>query len=930
MKLPDDISKALRLYVLLAFVTVGSGCGRLDPQAELATAAERMATGDYAEAAIRLDNVVQAQPENAEARRLRGELALQLGEYASAAEELERAEMLGLPSEAIALGLAEAWTALGRSTEALALLDSVATAHASEPLYWILRADALLREGRVAEAQRALEDGARIGNAGSRTTIVRARVAEALGRTAEAEAILDAAVRETPEAPALHSARAELFVRTQRLDEAAANLLRATELYREASLVSRELDALLGLVQVQLARNDLDAAEAAAARLVDLAPQAAMTAYFSGLVEFRRGNFDAAAASIQSLVNAAPDNIQFRSLLGAIHLARGNLGQAEQQFLRVLATNPRDPAAVKLLAETRLRQQRPAAALNALEVLQGAAAEDPQIGLLSGLANFLAGDPEQGLLYLEQAASLDPANELLKLQLARAYLAAGRDSDASTLLESAFEGGTAPVEAAVLRFFAEIRGGTPEQGAAAASTLLADFPDEPAALTAVATYFQLQGETQRARELFERAAALETDGVTARMFVAAALVQEGRSEDAEDLLAEVLEAEPDNVQALTARAQLLAARGEVDEAVGLLDRAAEGSESITPRLALAHMHLRQGSLGAAEQALAAAAAIMPDNPELLALSGIAAFAAGRPDEAVELLRSAAVALPNRLGLALALAQAEVATGQPDAARATLRRVLEVAPDSLSVRLALGGVELRLGNATEALSIAADLKADFPAQSAGYVLEGDAQVAARRYAAAAGSFAAAFERESTWPMLVRRLGALRLAGRSDEALAATEAWLAVNPGHVPSALMRAALLQGAGRAAEALRANDTVLDLDADNLVALNNAAWLAHELGDPRALGLAERAYELATENPAVLDTLGWILLDEGRAEDAVTHLSRAAELAPRALEIRYHLGEALAASGRSAEAEAVLTSLLEEGGEFEQRDEAARLLETL
>jgi tetratricopeptide (TPR) repeat protein len=143
-------------------------------------------------------------------------------------------------------------------------------------------------------------------------------------------------------------------------------------------------------------------------------------------------------------------------------------------------------------------------------------------------------------------------------------------------------------------------------------------------------------------------------------------------------------------------------------------------------------------------------------------------------------------------------------------------------------------------------------------------------------------------------------------------------------------MYAGLLQAAERDGEALPAYDAVLSLDATNLVALNNAAWLAQKLGDPRALELAERAHGVAGDNPAVLDTLGWVLLARGRAEEAVTHLSLATEAAPQALEIRYHLAEAFAALGRSTEAEAVLTALLAEERDFEQRAAAARLLETL
>ena len=121
----------------------------------------------------------------------------------------------------------------------------------------------------------------------------------------------------------------------------------------------------------------------------------------------------------------------------------------------------------------------------------------------------------------------------------------------------------------MLRLFADIRGGTANSGAA--TELLEQFPREPRALTAVAIYSQLRGDNQRARELFEQAAALETNGATARLFVAAALVQEGRNQEAEQLLAKVVAEQPTNTKALTALAELKTARGAYDEDLRTLD-----------------------------------------------------------------------------------------------------------------------------------------------------------------------------------------------------------------------------------------------------------------------------------------------------------------------------------------------------------------------
>jgi len=345
---------------------------------------------------------------------------------------------------------------------------------------------------------------------------------------------------------------------------------------------------------------------------------------------------------------------------------------------------------------------------------------------------------------------------------------------------------------------------------------------------------------------------------------------------------------------------------------------------------LAQLRIRQGDLSAAKQQLDAAAQVAPDNPEVVAVRGLLALSEGRADDAVTLLQKAESQLPNRLGVTLALARAQLATARPDAARTTLLRMLAIVPASLPLRFTLGEAELKLGNAAETLSIATRLKAEYPEQSGGYVLDGDAQVATRRYSAAADSFAKAFAREAAWPVLARLVGALQLAGRPTDALRATEDWVAANPSHVPGTLALAGFLQAMDRNDEALRMYERVLGGESNNLVALNNAAWLSNQLGRPDALALAERAHRLAPDSAPVLDTLGWILLVKNREQEAITYLSRAAELAPRDSEIRYHFAKGLAALGRTAEARSVLTTLLADGVEFEHSVDARRLRDSL
>ena len=95
----------------------------------------------------------------------------------------------------------------------------------------------------------------------------------------------------------------------------------------------------------------------------------------------------------------------------------------------------------------------------------------------------------------------------------------------------------------------------------------------------------------------------------------------------------------------------------------------------------------------------------------------------------------------------------------------------------------------------------------------------------------------------------------------------------------------------------------------------------------PSGLEYAEKAYKVASGNPAVMDTLGWILVEQGNTNRGLPLLQKAASLAPAIVEIRYHLAAGLAKSGDKAAARKELGQVLGKGQQFSQVAEAKLLL---
>jgi putative PEP-CTERM system TPR-repeat lipoprotein len=939
MRIRRNRRRAWASLVCATLILLVAACQPLDPAAELAMATERFAARDFATAAVHINNVIQARPNDAAAHVLYAKIALALGNARLAKAQSDRAASLGAAQTAASPGAvqgdaalvgAEATLQLGGAKEALALLDRVASALERSADYWVLRARVELALGSLDDAEQALDRAGSLGAGAPSYELARAQLAALRGRSDEALAILNAALAKAPEDAALYVARAQVLVQGDQSAGAVADLTRAADLYRASGAAPLEASALFRLVQVNLAANDNDAAAAAANRLAKRAPQAAFTAYAKGLVEYRAGRLASAANELQKAVSAEPDNPALLTVLGAVQLALGNLGQAEQYLLQVVARSPGDPLAVKLLAETRLRQQRPEAALDALQPLAAAGVTDPQVGLLSGLASVLAGNPKQGVLYLEQAVALDPGNEMLKLQLARAYSAAGRASDGLELLRANFGAGSGNLEGRLVRLFGEARLGSTEQGKKAAADLLADFPRDARALTGAAMYYQLVGDARQMRALLEQAVAVDGRFVPARLLLAGALVSEGRSADAEQQLRQAHAIEPRNVQAVAALAQLAVARGSPDEAESLLREALAAAPVVPLQLMLAQLYVSRGQIAEAADLVAKAQAAAPDEPTVVAARGVLALVQGKLSDAVTLLTDAVARLPGRLDLVLALAQAEIGTNRAADAVKRLRRAVDAAPQSLPARLALGQAELRLGNTESAMKMAKALQAELPRQAGGYLLEADVDISRRQYDAAAESTRRAYEQDPSWNVANAVVLALQLARRPAEGLALVERWVHDHPDHKPGRLMLANQLQVAGRADEALREYDALLELDPNNVAALNNAAWLAQERGEPRALELAERAVKLAPDRAEVLDTLGVVLLGQKRDAGAVAHLEKAAKLDPKALEIRYHLAQALVQARRTDEARTTLEALLKDERPFNEKESARKLLESL
>lgn len=134
-----------------------------------------------------------------------------------------------------------------------------------------------------------------------------------------------------------------------------------------------------------------------------------------------------------------------------------------------------------------------------------------------------------------------------------------------------------------------------------------------------------------------------------------------------------------------------------------------------------------------------------------------------------------------------------------------------------------------------------------------------------------------------------------SGNNEQALELLSEALTELPGSSQLLYARAMAAVNADQLALAEQDLRTIIQGDPENAVALNALGYTLSDRTDRQreALRLIETALALEPDNPAILDSMGWVLFRLGRAEEGLPYLREAAEAEPHP-EIVAHLIEVL------------------------------------
>lgn len=918
-KFPKSVS-ALIITLLL------TSCGGDSPETLISSSKDYLAKKDTKAAVIQLKNAIQQNPKLVEARFLLGSALLESGDVAGAEVELRKALELKYPEDSVVPILARAMLTGGQAKKVVEEFGKTKLSP-GEPLAAL---NTTLSAAHAFLGNRDISKALLTEALATKPDYVPALLADIRETAANKDALsarskIDTVLAKNPNDP-------EALYLNGALYSADGDSAKAIEQYRKAiDAKPAYIAAHTAVITSLLQANKPDDALKQLDRLRAIAPKHTQTYFLDAQLNYQRKEYKLARESVQQLLRSSQNNPMSLQLAGAIEYQLRSYLQAEIYLTKALQIAPGLPLARQLLVSSHLRSGQPGKALEALQPVLTRIDQDATLLGLAGEAYLQNGDPGKAAEYFAKASKLEPENVSKKTSLALAHMAQGNSETAFRELEqiSVSDKGIAADLALIA---AHLRNNQLEKALKTIDSLEKKQPDNPATHNLRARVLLAKKEFAGARKSFEKALSLNPTYIPAVTNLANLDILDKKPDDARKRFEAVLSADPKNIQALLALAELKASGGaSSDDVTSLIGKAVSANPSdVSPRLALIQYYLKTKENKKALTAANDAANSISDKPEILEALGRTQQIAGELNQAAMTYTKLASLQPNSPIPLLRLAEVQFATKNKDDGAKSLKKALEIKPDILDAQRGLIHYALDNKNQKEALDIARTVQKQRPKESAGYIFEGDIYGISRMWPEASEVLRKGLKQIPAPEIAIKLHGMQVASGNSAEAERTATSWLKDHPKDVAFRLHMGDFAVAQKNYAEGAGHYQSALAIQPNNALLLNNLAWASGQMKSPKALEYAEKANQLAPNQPAFMDTLAMLLAEKGETEKAVELLRKALSRAPQASAIQLNLAKVLIGAGKKEDARKELEALAKSGEKFSGQAEVTQLLKSL
>jgi putative PEP-CTERM system TPR-repeat lipoprotein len=920
--------KLYRLIVGTCGICLLVACGsRMTDEQIIDSARTHIDKGELSTASIELKNLLQENGENVKAHALLAEVHLSAGNYASAEKEIQRANELGATDDDTLPILAKALLAQGAVAELNAL--SAAELMSNEAKSQLFAAQALgkLQQLNMVEAEALVDQAVALSPDSVYALVAKARLLSVnkqylLGRK-ELDRIFELDATYAPAWSLLGDL--EIQDKNQEAAEAAytkaidyrvdnlGDLLKRAQLRvqsKQYQLAQDDIDVLSrrypALPQVNYlqgllysSNNQLSDALNAYDRALMADNQYWQALYMQSVTNLRLGNLERASELCNQYLKLIPNSIPGRKLLASINIQNQEYEHAEETIRPVADFQVDDLEALNLLADALLHQNTKSKTEEAIELLEQIAGLEPDSAtahLRLGTA-LLSAKREEGFEHIKQASQLNPALDYAHILIVHTYLDQKKYSMAMAAAEQ----------------FQQIK------------------PQSPVPYDLIGRIYLDTDREADAIKAFRRAIELAPGDPIANHSLAALAVRQGKNEEAVSYYENILKYDQNNVSALVGLAQIAEMQKDGKLTLEYLKRAVEGnSSSVSPKIFLAKYYIAHGDPEKVGELLVGLSREQRQKPQVLEVLALSQLEQKEFKKARQTLAVLIKKHPDYYLAHVALAKAHAGLGDTEKARNELRTAIELAPNSVEARLGLARLLLVERRVDEAAIQINKLNELAPENSDVMRLTAILAMYAGNEEEALNLLEGAFESSPSTTSMLVLASQMSEMGDPVGALKLQESWAMEHLDDPLAQITVANTYILKNQSSQAISKYYEILSKDENNVVALNNLAWLLRDENPEKALEFSERAAKSAPGSANVMDTHAFLLLKNNELERAKRSIERALAKAPNNPTMKYHDAMIDAASGNQASAISNLQTLLAEGVDFPEKSDAEELLASL
>lgn len=876
--------------VALALVLGTAACSDSKTAEEYQAEAQGyFAQKDYQASIIALKNAITADTSNYQSRLLLGQVYLKIGDGYSAVKELERASSLSNKPSDVAPILARAYFLTDSFQEIVELEGLELLSPELQVKLLAYKTVASIRLLQLEQAKVFTEQALSILPSNFFTMLSEAYVSFAKNDVEKALAIVEKAIALTDNEPEAYMLQARILSKLEKFPQASKSLEKYIELQPSASI------AYLMLAEAYLNSQQYADAEKYADYILARLPNQPLANFIKASSLFDQKNYAESKRFAEIALQGDNTHLPSRYVAGASSYLLNNYEQANIHLSAIVEYLPADHPVQKIYVISRFQLGLVEDVTDVLEDFSPKSEEDTNFLSALSLSLYSIGAVEQAKTLANKSFAQTPTNSEQQLRTGTLKLMLN-DSSGVTELEKALSGDPELLSAKLLLAYDALNKKEFDKALSIAQQLQNNSESKVEGYNLAGAIYLKQEQFSLAEQSFKNSLSIQEDNLYALTELAKNSYQNQQNEVAQQYIARAVQSHPNNVKAL--RYYFIISG---DASLDAIEKAYESKSEGGVDLAILYSQIliNKKKYSDAIEVLDRLDYSIKSPKAAWQNKVIAYRQMNNVEQYLKLLQQWRDTNPYHVEPAILLVDYQRRKGDFDKALSQVNSALQGDfRDNTMLKLAKMELLLDSANVVEAKILYEELKR-LDLNTVLYTgMSGRIKFIEKKYKEAAIDLQQFYNANPSSENAIFLSIALNQSSQQGKALKVLTDYLTKDNDNVKVRVLLANFYLASDHLA-AIKQYDILLTKQPDNVLFLNNVAWLKMEAGRlTEAEKHSKRAFELKPNIPNVVDTYSQILLKLGRNDEALDKSSTAIELSDKKdMDIMINYVEALIAN---------------------------------